>query len=135
MSKDFLAINAGRVILTKVDPLTGALSILPEDKRILTETCDGITRQKSLETYEIEDGNSNYPAGIYETGVGYIIGLNLTTLNTATLAFLQNSKIKKGAGTIKELIETMIPMEEPYAIETLGTVVGEIGRASCRERV
>lgn len=125
MSKDYLAINAGRVIFTKVDPMTGALSTKPEDRRICTETCDGITRQKALETYEIEDGNSNYPAGIYETGVAYNIGINFTTLNSATLAFLQNSKIRNAPGVVKELVETMVPMTEPYEIETFGTVVGE----------
>lgn len=124
MSKDYLAINAGRVILTKVDPLTGALSTKPEDKRICTETCDGITRKKTMNTYDIPDGNSNYPAGIYETGVTYTIGINFTTLNSATLAFLQNSEIKKGAGNIKELVETMIPMVAPYELELLGKVVG-----------
>lgn len=122
--KDFLAINAGRVILTKVDPLTGALSVLAKDKRILTETCDGITRQKTLNTYEIPDGNSNYPAGVYETGVAYSVGISLTTLNTETLAFLQNSVITKAAGNIKQVIDTMIPMEAPYEISLLGTVVG-----------
>lgn len=124
MSKDFLAINAGRVILTKVDPLTGALSIKPEDRRICTETCDGITRKKTINTYDIPDGNSNYPAGIYEEGVTYAVGINFTTLNTATLAFLQNSELKKGAGTIKELVETMVPTEAPYEIEALGNIVG-----------
>jgi len=124
MSKNFLTINAGRVILTKVDPMTGALSIKPEDKRILTETCDGITRSKALKTYEIADGNSNYPAGIYETGVTYTVGINLTTLNTETLAFLQNSKITKAAGKVKEVITTAIPLESLYEIEALGTIVG-----------
>lgn len=124
MSKDYLSINSGRVILTKVDPLTGALSTKPEDKRICTETCDGITRSKSLNTYEIPDGNSNYPAGIYETGVTYNIGINFTTLNSATLAFLQNSKITNASGTMKEFVETMIPLESSYEIETLGKVVG-----------
>lgn len=124
MSKDYLAINSGRVIFTKIDPLTGALSTKPEDKRICTETCDGITRSKALNTYEIPDGNSNYPAGIYETGVTYNIGINFTTLNTATLAFLQNSKITNAAGTMKEFVETMIPMEAPYEIEALGKIVG-----------
>lgn len=124
MSKDFLAINAGRVIFTKFDPLTGALSTDPKDKRICTETCDGITRSKALNTYEIADGNSNYPAGIYETGVTYSVGVNFTTLNTATLAFLQNSNITNAAGTIKELVETMIPMEAPYEIEALGNITG-----------
>lgn len=125
MSKDYLAINAGRVILTKVDPLTGALSTKPEDKRICTETCDGITRSKTMNTFEIPDGNSNYPAGIYETGATYEIGINFTTLNTATLAFLQNAEIKTGAGTIKELIETVVPMEAPFEIEALGVIVGD----------
>lgn len=124
MSKDYLAINAGRVILTKVDPITGALSKDPKDKRICTETCDGITRQKTLNTYEIPDGNSNYPAGLYETGVVYNIGINFTTLNSATLAFLQNAELKTGAGTVRELIDTMIPMEAPYEIEALGKIVG-----------
>ncbi|MDR7856080.1 hypothetical protein [Tissierella sp.] len=124
MSKDYLAVNAGRVILTKVDPMTGALSTKPEDKRILTETCDGITRQKTMNTYEIPDGNSNYPAGVYETGVAYTIGINLTTLNSATLAFLQNAKISKAAGKVKEVITTAIPLEAPYEIELLGTVDG-----------
>lgn len=124
MSKDFLAINAGRVVLTKVDPLTGALSTLAKDKRILTETCDGITRQKTLNTYEIPDGNSNYPAGVYETGVAYSVGISLTTLNTATLAFLQNSEITKAAGNIKQVVDVMIPLEAPYEIPLLGTVVG-----------
>lgn len=125
MSKDYLAINAGRVILTKVDPLTGALSILPEDRRICTETCDGITRQKTLNTYEIPDGNSNYPAGIYEEGIAYTVGINFTTLNTATLAFLQNSEIKTGAGKMKEVIDTMIPMVAPFEVEALGKIVGD----------
>jgi hypothetical protein len=124
MSKDYLAINSGRVIFTKIDPLTGALSTKSEDKRICTETCDGITRSKALNTYEIPDGNSNYPAGIYETGVTYNVGINFTTHNTATLAFLQNSKITNAPGTIKELVETMIPMEAPYEIEALGKIVG-----------
>ena len=62
MGKDFIPINAGRVILTKVDPLTGALSKKPEDQRILTEVCDSISKKKSLKTYDIPDGNSNYPA-------------------------------------------------------------------------
>lgn len=125
MSKDYLAINTGRVILTKVDPLTGALSKKPEDKRICTETCDGITRQKALNTYEIPDGNSNYPAGVYEEGIAYTVGINFTTLNSATLSFLQNSEIKTGKGTIKELVETMIPMEAPFEIEALGKIDGD----------
>lgn len=125
MSKDYLAINSGRVILTKVDPLTGALSTKPEDKRICTETCDGITRQKTLNTYEIPDGNSNYPAGVYETGVVYNIGINFTTLNSATLAFLQNTELKTGAGKMKELVETMIPMEAPFEIVALGKIDGD----------
>lgn len=124
MSKDYLAINAGRVILTKVDPMTGALSVKPEDRRICTETCDGITRSKTLNTYDIPDGNSNYPAGIYETGVAYTVGINFTTLNSETLAFLQNAKITKGAGTIKDVIATAIPMVAPFEIEVLGTIVG-----------
>ncbi|HHX60996.1 MAG TPA: hypothetical protein GX707_09845 [Epulopiscium sp.] len=124
MSKDFLGINSGRIILTKVDPETGALSTKPEDKRMCTETCDGITRKKTLNTYDIPDGNSNYPAGVYEEGITYGIGINFTTLNTATLAFLQNSKIEKGAGNIKEFIETMIPVEAPYEIPLLGKAVG-----------
>lgn len=125
MSKDYLPINAGRVILTKVDPLTGALSKDPKDKRILTEVCDGITKKKSLKTYEIPDGNSNYPAGIYEEGVDTVIGIGLNTLNTATLAFLQNAEIKKVAGSMKELTQVMIPIEAPYEIKALGKIVGD----------
>jgi len=125
MSKDYLPINAGRVILTKVDPMTGALSKKPEDKRILTEVCDGITKKKSLKTYEIADGNSNYPAGIYEEGAETIIDIGLNTLNTATLAFLQNAEIKKAAGNMKELTQVMIPMEAPYEINALGKIVGD----------
>ena len=124
MSKDYLAINAGRVIFTKVDPATGALSTKPEDKRICTETIDGITRQKTLNTYEIPDGNSNYPAGIYETGVAYTVGVNFTTLNTATLAFLQNSEVTTAAGKVKEVVTTVIPMETPYEIVALGNIDG-----------
>lgn len=125
MSKDYLAINSGRVILTKVDPETGALSTKPEDKRICTETCDGITRKKTLNTYDIADGNSNYPAGTYEEGITYVVGVNFTTLNTATLAFLQNSKIVNGAGKIKEVTSAMIPTEAPYELELLGVVSGD----------
>lgn len=124
MSKDYLAINAGRVIFTKVDPATGALSTKPEDKRICTETIDGITRQKTLNTHEIPDGNSNYPAVIYETGVTYTVGINFTTLNTATLAFLQNSEVTTAAGKVKEVVTTAIPMEAPYEITALGNVDG-----------
>lgn len=125
MSKDYLPINAGRVILTKVDPLTGVLSKKPEDKRILTEVCDGITKTKTLKTYEIEDGNSNYPAGIYEEGAETTVGIGLNTLNTATLAFLQNAEIIKAAGTVKELTQVAIPLTSPYEISTLGKVVGD----------
>lgn len=125
MSKDYLAINSGMVILTKVDPLTGALSKDPKDKRICTETCDGITRKRTLNTYEIPDGNSNYPAGIYETGIAYTIGVNFTTLNSATLAFLKNAEIKTGKGEIKELIQTSIPEVAPFEIEALGKIVGD----------
>ena len=49
MSKDFLAINAGRVIFTKFDPLTGALSTDPKDKRICTETCDANHKEQGFE--------------------------------------------------------------------------------------
>ena len=125
MSKDFLAINAGRVIFTKFDPLTGALSTDPKDKRICTETIDGITRSKSIQTYDIPDGNSNYPAGTYETGVTYNVGINFTTLNTETLAFLQSAKITKAAGTIKAVIQAVIPFETPYEIVALGKIVGD----------
>lgn len=125
MSKDYLAINSGMVILTKFDPLTGALSKDPKDRRICTETCDGITRKKTLNTYEIPDGNSNYSAGIYETGVAYTIGINFTTLNTETLAFLQNAEIKTGSGTMKELIQTSVPPVAPYEIESYGKIVGD----------
>lgn len=124
MSKDFLAINAGRVIFTKYDPLTGALSTDPKDKRICTETIDGITRSKSIQTYDIPDGNSNYPAGSYETGVTYNVGINFTTLNTETLAFLQNATLTKAAGKIKEVIQTAIPFEAPYEIAALGKIDG-----------
>ena len=125
MSKDFLAINAGRVIFTKYDPLTGALSTDPKDRRICTETIDGITRSKSIQTYDIPDGNSNYPAGTYETGVTYNVGINFTSLNTETLAFLQNAIITKKEGTIKAVIQTVIPFEAPYEIAALGTIVGD----------
>ncbi len=124
MSKDFLAINSGRVILTKYNPQTGALSTDPKDKRICTETCDKITRKKSLKTYEIPDGSSNYPAGSYETGVTYNVGINFTTLNSATLAFLQNAEIKNASGNIKELAAISIPTESPYKIKALGNIVG-----------
>ena len=124
MSKDFLAINAGRVIFTKYDPLTGALSTDPKDRRICTETIDGITRSKSIQTYDIPDGNSNYPAGTYETGVTYNVGINFTSLNTETLAFLQNATLTKAAGKIKEVIQTAIPFEAPYEIAALGTIDG-----------
>lgn len=124
MSKDYLVINSGKVIFTKYNPQTGALSNDPKDKRICTETCDKITRKKSSKTYEIADGSSNYPAGSYETGVVYNIGINFTTLNSATLAFLQNSEIKNGAGKVKELIATSVPIEAPYKIKALGNIVG-----------
>lgn len=122
--KDYLAINAGRVIFTKYDPMTGALSTDPKDKRICTETIDGITRSKSIQTYDIPDGNSNYPAGTYETGMTYAVGINFTTLNTETLAFLQSAIITKAAGTMKEVTQTVIPFEAPYEIAALGTIVG-----------
>jgi len=122
--KDFLAINAGRVIFTKFDPMTGALSTDPKDKRICTETIDGITRSKSITKYDIPDGNSNYPAGSYETGVTYNVGINFTTLNTETLAFLQNATIATGKGTVKEFTQTAIPTETPYEIDALGVIVG-----------
>lgn len=125
MSKDYLHINAGMVIFTKYDPLTGALSTDPKDKRICTETVDGITRKKTLNTYEIPNGNSNYPAGVYETGVAYNIGINFTTLNSETLAFLQNSEITKGAGQMKELVQTSIPAVAPFEIVALGKIVGD----------
>lgn len=125
MGKDYLHINAGMVIFTKYDPKTGALSTNPKDKRICTETVEGITRKKTLNTYELANGNSNYPAGVYELGVAYQIGITFTTLNSETLAFLQNSTIKKGSGTIKELVQTNIPMVAPYEIEALGKIVGE----------
>lgn len=125
MSKDYLAINAGRVIFTKYDPVTGALSTNPKDKRICTETIDGITRSKAIETYDIPDGNSNYPAGTYEIGVKYNIGINFTTLNSETLAFLQNAEIKTTSGTMKELTQTNVPYEAPYEITALGPIVGD----------
>lgn len=125
MSKDYLAINAGRVVFTKFDPDTGAVSTKPEDKRICTEACDGITRSKTLNTYEIPDGNSNYPAGIYDTGMAYTIGINFTTLNSATLAFLQGTAVTKAAGNIKEVASIVVPMESPYEVDLLGTVVGD----------
>lgn len=124
MSKDYLAINAGRVVFTKFDPDTGAVSTKPEDKRICTEACDGITRSKTLNTYEIPDGNSNYPAGIYDTGMAYTIGINFTTLNSATLAFLQGTAVAKAAGNIKEVASIVVPMESPYEVDTLGVIVG-----------
>jgi len=126
MSKDYLAINAGRVVFTKFDPDTGALSIMPEDKRICTEACDGITRSKTLNTYEIADGNSNYPAGIYDTGMTYAVGINFTTLNTATLAFLQGTAVTKGSGNIKEVASLVIPTESPYEVELLGNTIGDL---------
>jgi len=122
MSKDYLAINAGRVIFTKYDPVTGALSTDPKDKRICTETISGITRSKSIETYDIEDGNSYYPAGTYETGITYNIGITFTTLNSETLAFLQNAEITTNSSTMKELTQVTIPTVAPYEIETLGTI-------------
>ena len=124
MSKDYLAINAGRVVFTKFDPDTGALSTMPENKRICTEACDGITRSKTLNTYEIADGNSNYPAGIYDTGMTYAVGINFTTLNADTLAFLQGVAITKGAGKIKEVASIVVPMETPYEVALLGVVDG-----------
>lgn len=124
MSKDFLAINAGRVIFTKYDPLTGALSTDPKDRRICTETIDGITRSKAITKYDIPDGNSNYPAGSYETGVTYNVGINFTTLNTETLAFLQNSVITKGEGQIREVTQITVPAESPYEVDALGVIVG-----------
>lgn len=125
MGKDFIPINAGRVILTKVDPLTGALSKKPEDRRILTEVCDSISKKKSLKTYDIPDGNSNYPAATLTEGVEDTIGIGLNTLTDETLAFLQNSKINKAAGTIKEFAPAKIPDVAPYEIKTLGKIVGD----------
>ena len=125
MGKDFIPINAGRVILTKVDPLTGALSKKPEDQRILTEVCDSISKKKSLKTYDIPDGNSNYPAATLTEGVEDTVGIGLNTLTDATLAFVQNTEIKKAAGTIKEFAQVVVPYEDPYEIATLGKIVGE----------
>lgn len=113
------------VILTKYNPETGALSTDPKDIRICTETCDEISVQTEIQTYEIQNGNSNYPAGIYETGVVHNVGVRFTTINSATLAFLQNAELRIESGLMKELTQTSIPTEAPYEIPALGNVSGD----------
>ena len=49
-------------------------------------------------------GTPNYPAGIYDMGMTYTIGINFTTLNTATLAFLQGSVLLRVLVKSKKLL-------------------------------
>jgi hypothetical protein len=124
MGKNYIHINAGKVKLTKYDRMTGALSTNPADIRVCTETINGITRKMSTETYELPDGNSNYPAGIYEKGVKYEIGVEFSNLTSETLAFLKNAVLQTVSENMKEIVDTGIPSSAPYEIAALGNVTG-----------
>ena len=122
--KNYIHVNAGKVKMTKYNRLTGALSTDPADIRVCTETIEGITRKRTTETYELPDGNSNYPAGIYEKGIKYDVGINFSNMTSETLAFLSNAILQIVSENMKEIIDAGIPAVSPYEITALGNVVG-----------
>ncbi len=124
MGKNYIHINAGKVKLTKYNRLTGALSTDPADIRVCTETINGISRKRSTETYELPDGNSNYPAGIYAKGMKYDVGIEFSNMTSETLAFMSNAVLQTVSENMKEIIDTGIPAASPYEITALGNVVG-----------
>ena len=123
-SKNTIKINAGKVKLTKYDPLTGAISRNPKDIRICTETVQEIQKRKSIETYELPDGNSDYPMGIYEKASKYDVSMIFSDMSNETIAFLNNAELKSVSGTVKEIADVTIPIEAPFEVPLLGNVVG-----------
>lgn len=124
LSKNTIKINSGKLKMTKYDPMTGALSTKPEDIRLCTETVQEIQKKKSVDTYELPDGNSDYPMGIYEKGVKYDVSVIMSDMSDETKAFLNNTTLAKGSGTMKDIIETAVPSVAPYEIALLGKVSG-----------
>lgn len=124
MSKNAIKINAGKVKMTKYNLLTGALSTDPKDIRICTETVQEIQKRKSFDTYELPDGNSDYPMGIYEKGVKYDVSLIFSDMSTETIAFLNNAEIKSASGVVKEIANVVVPLASPYEVELIGNVYG-----------
>jgi len=122
--KNAIKVNSGRIKLTKYDPITGALSTDPKDIRVCTETVQEIQKRKAVETYELPDGNSDYPMGIYEKGVKYDVSVILSDMSNATLAFLNNVDLDTGSGTMKEIANISVPVVAPYEVALLGNVFG-----------
>lgn len=108
--------------MTKYDSDTGALSTDPKDIRVCTETVQEIQKRKSVETYELPDGNSDYPLGIYEKAVKYDVAVILSDMSADTMAFLNNAELTSKAGTMKDILVTEVPATTPYTIELLGKV-------------
>jgi len=124
MSKNTIKINAGKVKMTKYSPLTGALSTDPNDIRVCTEAAQEIQKRKSVDTYELIDGNSDYPLGIYEKGVKYDVSLIFSDMSNETLSFLNNVPVEISSGLMKEIASLTVPTEAPYEVPLLGDVSG-----------
>lgn len=122
--KNVIKINAGRLKMTKYDPLTGALSTDPKDIRVCTETVQEIQKKKSVGTYELPDGNSDYPMGVYENGVKYDVAVILSDMSSDTMAFLNNAELTQGTKKVKDIQEIIIPEDAPHEVKLLGDVVG-----------
>lgn len=124
MSKNTIKINAGKVKMTKYDPMTGALSADPKDIRVCTEVVQEIQKRKAVNTYTLPDGNSDYPMGIYENGITYDVSLIFSEMSNETLAFLHNVEVDSSSGTIKEIANVTVPLAAPYEVSLLGNVEG-----------
>lgn len=125
MSKNVIKINAGKVKMTKYDPITGGLSTNPKDIRVCTETVQEIQKRKAVNTYELPDGNSDYPMGIYENGVTYDVSFIFSDMSNETLAFLHNVDVDIAEGSMKDIMVTSVPLTAPYEIPLLGVLADD----------
>ncbi len=109
--------KAGKIILVKYNP-DGTLNFNPSNIVANVGEVQSIAASSTFNTSELADGNSLFPVGVYDTGIGGQITVTMATFQPALYAALVGGTFEEGvADTLWTTDEGFtIPSESPYTV-------------------
>lgn len=122
--------QAGKIILVKYGS-DGTLNFNASNIVANTGEVQSIAPGATFNTSELADGNSHFPVGVYDTGIGGQITVTMATFQPALYAALVGGTFEEGiADTLWATDEGFtVPSESPYTVtlthtpKTKGTLI------------
>ncbi len=106
--------KAGKIALTKY--VNGLLNHIPENMCIRNGTVQSIQESPTINTQDMTDGNSDWPMGVYDTGIAGQITVTLSSYQPELYAFLLGTTIEKlsNKNMRQNDEEILIPSASPF---------------------